>query len=241
MASPASPAHSARKAPTLPDSTIGKKAIMAVSSIMLLLFIVAHLAGNLLIFSGRDAMNEYANFLRDVGHGAPIWILRAMVIVAVLAHIWGAVTLTMRNRAARPVAYRRKQSIESTFASRTMMFGGITLLAYIIYHLAHFTFHQGVPGGMVALPPGQYEHIQYDVYQMAIASFQNPVISGIYVIAQLALGLHLYHGAWSFLHTLGLSHRRYDEGRRLFAAAFAGVISVGFIIIPVAVLAGIVK
>ncbi|MCB9529021.1 MAG: succinate dehydrogenase cytochrome b subunit [Myxococcales bacterium] len=231
----------AQKALTLPDTTIGKKAIMAVSSIMLMLFIVAHLAGNLLIFSGREAMNDYANFLRDVGHGAPIWVLRAMVIVAVLGHIWGAVALNARNRAARPVGYRRKQSLESTIASRTMFFGGIALLLYIVYHLAHFTFHYGVPGGMVALPVGQYEHIEYDVYQMAIASFQNPVISGIYILAQLALGLHLYHGAWSFMQTLGWNHRRYNEGRRLFAAAFAGLVSVGFIIIPVAVLAGIVK
>lgn len=231
----------ATKALTLPDTTIGKKAIMAVSSIMLMLFIVAHLAGNLLVFAGREAMNDYANFLRDFGHGAPIWILRAMVIVAVLGHIWGAVTLNLRNRAARPVGYRRKQSLESTVASRTMFFGGIALLLYIIYHLAHFTFHYGVPGGMVALPAGQYAHIEYDVYQMVVASFQNPVISGVYILAQLALGLHLYHGAWSFMQTLGLSHRRYNEGRRLFAAAFAGLISVGFIIIPVAVLAGIVK
>lgn len=231
----------ANKALTLPATTIGKKAIMAVSSIMLMLFIVAHLSGNLLVFAGREAMNDYANFLRDVGHGAPIWILRALSLAAVLGHIWGAVTLTARNKAARPVGYRRKQSLESTIASRTMFFGGLALLLYIIYHLLQFTWHVGVPGGMVELPSGQYEHIRYDVYQMVVASFQNPVIAGIYILAQLALGLHLYHGAWSFMQTLGWNHRRYNEGRRLFAAAFAGLISVGFITIPVAVLAGIVK
>ncbi|MEZ4437223.1 MAG: succinate dehydrogenase cytochrome b subunit [bacterium] len=231
----------ASKALTLPNTTIGKKAIMAVSSIMLMLFVVAHLSGNLLMFAGRDAMNEYANFLRDVGHGAPIWILRGLMIAAILGHLYGAFTLTARNKAARPVAYQRKHSRESTLASRTMFWGGLTLLLYIAYHLAHFTFHVGVPGGVVELAPGAYEHITVDVYAMVLSSFQNPVIAGIYILAQLALGLHLYHGAWSFMQTLGVSHRRYNEGRRLFAAAFAGLISVGFITIPVAVLAGIVN
>lgn len=234
----------AGQALSLPQTTIGKKAIMAASSIILMGFLVGHLGGNLLIFAENPehAVNSYSNWLREFGHGSVIWIVRATLIAAVLGHIWGALTITARNRAARPVAYRRKQSLRSTLASRTMVYGGMALLGYIVYHLAHLTFHAGIPGGHNPNPnPDLYPLLDTNVYANLVDSFANPGIAGIYVLAQVFLGLHLYHGAWSFLQTLGASHPRYNETRKLAAAAFAGLISVGFILIPLGVQFGLVK
>lgn len=228
---------------SLPQTTIGKKAIMATSSIILMGFLVGHLGGNLLIFADdpEHAINSYSNWLREFGHGSVIWLVRGVLVAAVVAHIWGAFALARRNRQARPVGYRRKQNLRSTVSSRTMVFGGIALILYIAYHLAHLTFHWGQPGGFNALEDPRYPLITTNVYLNMVESFQEPAIAGIYILAQVFLGLHLYHGAWSFLHTLGFSHPRYDEGRKLFAAAFAGLISVGFIIIPLGVQFGLVK
>ncbi len=233
----------AGQALSLPQTTIGKKAIMAASSIILMGFLVGHLGGNLLIFADNpeQAVNAYSNWLREFGHGSVIWIVRAVLIAAVLGHIWGAMTITARNKAARPVGYRRKQSLRSTLASRTMVYGGMAITAYIIYHLAHLTFHAGIPGGFNPLDDPAYPHLTTNVYLNLVESFQNPGIVGIYVLAQVFLGLHLYHGAWSFLQTLGASHPRYNETRKLAAAAFAGLISVGFILIPLGVQFGLVK
>lgn len=231
---------------TLHQTTIGKKAIMAVSSVVLLGFVFSHMAANLLVFAGDggNALNGYGNFLRDVGHGAGIWVARGALLAAIAGHVYGAMTLTARNKAARPVGYRRQQPLASTLSSRTMTYGGLALLGYIIYHLAHLTFHVGIPGGAPALTAAQAEmfpHLTYDVYASVVQSFQNPAISGVYILAQIFLGLHLYHGAWSFMQSLGLNHRKYNEARKLFAAAFAGVVCVGFILVPVGVLAGIVN
>lgn len=228
---------------SLPQTTIGKKAIMAASSVVLMGFLVGHLSGNLLIFADNPevAVNTYSNWLREFGHGSVIWIVRAVLIAAVLGHIWGAVTITARNKAARPVAYRRKQNLASTLSSRTMTYGGLALLAYIVYHLLHLTWQYGIPGGRNPMSDPAYPLIDTNVYLNLVESFQNPAIAGIYVLAQVFLGLHLYHGAWSFLQTLGLSHPRYNETRKLAAAAFAGLISVGFILIPLGIQFGLVK
>lgn len=228
---------------SLPQTTIGKKAIMAASSIVLMGFLVGHLGGNLLIFAENPevAVNSYSNWLREFGHGSVIWIVRAVLIAAVLGHIWGAFTITARNKAARPVGYRRKQNLRSTLASRTMVYGGLGLLAYIVYHLLHLTWQYGIPGGRNPMVDPAYPLIDTNVYLNLVESFQNPAIAGVYVLAQVFVGLHLYHGAWSFLQTLGFSHPRYNEMRKLAAAGFAGLISVGFILIPLGVQFGLVK
>ncbi|MEE2789932.1 MAG: succinate dehydrogenase cytochrome b subunit [Myxococcota bacterium] len=221
----------ATRALTLYDATIGKKAVMALSGLVMLGFVFGHMAGNLLIFKGPEAMNEYAKLLREVAGGAGLWIARAALLAAIGAHVWSAVSLRNQNKAARPVEYRRTVSKRSTAASRTMWFGGLTILLYIIYHIAHLTFGATVPGG----------YHPTNVYQNVVASFQVWWIVAVYVVAQVALGMHLYHGAWSFMQTLGISHPRFNHLRNKFAVGFATITCLGFAVVPLAVMFGIVK
>ncbi len=226
---------------SLADTTIGKKAVMAVSGAVLLGFVLVHMAGNLLVFSGPDALNNYADGLRKLG--PLLWIARAVLLGAVLAHIWAAISLVKANDAARPVKYQVVQPVATTYAARTMRYGGMIVLFFVLYHLAHLTFGVTVPGGKAAAPaagmPGALSGT--DVFYNVVASFQVPWIVGVYIVAQLALCLHLYHGAWSFMQTLGLNHPRYNALRKNFAVAFATVILVGNLSMPLAIMAGVIK
>lgn len=213
------------------SSTVGKKMVMAVTGIVLVLFVIGHMIGNLQVFIGPEAMNHYAELLRELLHGSFLWIARGGLLLAVLLHIWAATALTLGSWAARPVGYRRRQRwTESTYASRTMKWGGPILLIFIVYHLLHFTTGT-VHGNFIA----------GDVYHNVIAGFSVPWVSGFYIFAQLVLGLHLYHGVWSMLQTLGLSHPSYNRIRLGASIAIALVVVVGNISIPVAILAGAVS
>ena len=212
------------------DSTLGKKAVMAISGLALIGFVFGHMAGNLLIFKGPEAMNDYAKTLRELLGGAGIWIARVGLLAAVAAHVWSAIALSGRNKAARPVQYKRLAKKRSTVASRTMLFGGITMLLYIVYHIAHLTFGQTVPG----------EFDQNNVYMNVVRSFSVPWIVVVYLTAQVFLALHLYHGAWSFMQTLGLSHPRFNHLRKRAAAGLAAVVCVGFSAVPIAVITKVV-
>ena len=220
------------------ETTIGKKIVMALSGAVLLGFVLSHMVGNLLIFVGESAMNNYALSLRQLLGGAGIWAARVVLIGAVGAHIWSAIQLNRQNRTARKQRYRRTATQSSTAASKSMMFGGITMLLYIVYHLVHLTFGV-IPGG--AVTAGAPEGLDFNVYQNIIKSFSIWWISAIYLVAQVFLALHLYHGAWSFMQTLGLSHPRYDAYRKQFAGAFAAFISLGFAVVPVSVLAKLIN
>src|SRR6185436_10352415 len=166
-----------------------------------------------------------------LGHGALLWVARAGMLVAVTLHIWSAWRLTLVNNAARAVGYREVERRESSYASRTMRWSGVIVLLFIAYHLMHFTF------GVHAVHP---QFVHGDAYHNFVTGFQNPLVSGFYVLAMLALGLHLYHGAWSFMQTLGLSHPRYNHLRYAFAGLVTLVILAGNISFPVAVLTGYV-
>lgn len=209
-------------------SSIGKKVVMAVTGVMLFGFVLGHMAGNLLVYKGPQALNAYADELRRFP--ALLWGARLGLLAAVALHIWAAASLTLTSWAARPLAYSRRESLQSSYASRTMRWGGVTLLLFIVYHLLHFTFgtvHRSfVPG---------------DVYHNVIAGFRVVSVSTFYILAMLALGLHLYHGVWSMLQTLGLSHPRYNPMRQVLAAAFAVVVVLGNVSIPVAVLTGLLS
>ena len=208
------------------DSTVGKKAVMAVTGILLVGFVVAHMLGNLQMFIGADAMNRYAAFLKSTGE--LLWVARAGLLVAAALHITAAYQLTMINRAARPEAYARSTPAASTLASRTMRFGGVILLAFIVFHIGHFTtgtFHPAFSHTMV--------------YGNVILGFRSPVVSVFYLVAMAALGLHLYHGAWAGFRTLGLSKRSPHPRERRIAQAVALVVWAGFSSIPVAVWLGI--
>jgi succinate dehydrogenase / fumarate reductase cytochrome b subunit len=211
-------------------STIGRKVVMAVSGIVLVGFVIAHMAGNLLVYLGPHALNEYSLSLREVLHGAGLWIARAGLLLAVVLHIWAATSLTLGERRARPVGYRAVQRRESTYASRTMIWSGPILLLFIVYHLLHFTFGVVHPS-----------FIEGDVYHNVVAGFSVWPVSLFYILAMLSLGLHLRHGVWSMLQTLGLSHPRWNGLRSVFATVVALVVVVGNISMPVAVLAGVVK
>ena len=211
-------------------STIGRKVIMAVTGAILFGFVLVHMLGNLQVYLGPEAMNHYGLFLRQVLHGTGIWIARAILLAAVALHIWSATSLTLDSRRARPVGYREQKWRESTYASRTMRWSGVILLLFVIYHLLHFTtgtLHQSF--------------IEGDVYHNFVAGFRVVPVSIAYIVAMLALGLHLRHGLWSMFQTLGVSHPRYMRAAHVGAWIFAAIIVVGNISFPLAVLAGIVK
>jgi succinate dehydrogenase cytochrome b subunit len=218
------------KLATLLGSTIGKKVIMAVSGVILFGFVIGHMIGNLQIFLGPEAINAYGRFLREFLHGGGIWIARGGLVVAAVAHVWAAVSLTLENWAARPVGYRRRVNRESTYASRTMVWSGPLLALFLFFHLADLTFGGANPS-----------FVEGDVYHNLIATFSRVPASAFYILAMLALGLHLYHGVWSMLQTLGLNHPSWNALRNGFAVVAAAVIVLGNISIPVAVLAGVVK
>ena len=211
-------------------SSLGLKIVMAASGVVLFAFVVGHMLGNLQAFLGPEALNDYAEQLRALP--ALLWAARLGLLVAVGLHIWSAWRLTLMNRAARPVGYREKAWRESPYASRTMRWSGVLLLLFVVYHLLHFTF------GTRAVHP---HFVAGDVFHNFVTGFQNPLVSFFYILAMLALGLHLYHGAWSFLQTLGLSHPRYNHLRHTFAAFVTVVVVAGNISFPVAVLTGVIR
>jgi succinate dehydrogenase / fumarate reductase cytochrome b subunit len=211
-------------------STVGRKVIMAVTGFILFGFILAHLTGNLLLYRGPEAMHSYAVFLRSFLHGTGLWAARTGLIISAVLHVWSATSLTLQSWAARPVGYRRWTARDSTYASRTMRWSGVILLAFIIYHLLHFTFGTVHP---------DFQELQ--PYHNVVAGFRVLPVSLFYIVAMVLLGLHLDHGVWSMLRTLGLSHPRYARWARLAAAGFAIVVVVGNISFPIAVLAGWVQ
>ncbi len=216
------------------DSTIGKKALMAVTGVILVGFVVAHMAGNLQLYlpahDGVHPLDEYGVFLRKVFHGAGLWIARAVLLASVAAHIWAAVTLSQKNKQARGVGYRSVRYSASTFASRTMLFSGLIVLAFIVVHLLHLTIGVLLPG---------FE--EGKVFHNVVTGFQVPWVSAFYILSMLALAPHLRHGVWSLFQTLGLSHPRYDRLRQQLALVVTVLVVGANISFPVAVLAGLVR
>lgn len=209
-------------------STLGRKVVMALTGVILFGFVLGHMAGNLLLYAGPDALNAYAEKLRTVP--AALWGARALLLVSVLLHIWAAVSLTRSNRGARPKGYARRDDRAATYASRTMIWSGPLLALFIVYHLMHFTWGNA---------HGSFVH--GNVYHNVVSGFQNPLVSGFYILAMLALGLHLYHGVYSATQSVGVNHPRINTYRRGFAALFTAVIVVANISFPLAVMAGLVK
>jgi succinate dehydrogenase / fumarate reductase cytochrome b subunit len=208
-------------------SSIGRKLVMAVTGLVLFGFVIGHLVGNLQVYQGPEKLNHYAELLRSLG--PLLWVARITLLVAVGLHIWAATALTLANRRARSVGYESWTPQASTYASRTMRWSGVIVLLFVVYHLLHFTF------GPRAVHP---QFIPGDVYHNFITGFQNPLVSLFYILSMLALGLHLYHGAWSILQTVGASHPRLDAVRQGAAAVVAALIVLGNVSMPVAVMAG---
>jgi succinate dehydrogenase / fumarate reductase cytochrome b subunit len=215
--------------PQFATSTIGRKYVMAVTGLGLVGFVVAHMAGNLLLFQGREAINEYGHFLRDFMHGWGLWIARAGLLAFVVLHVASAVSLAREELAARPVRYRQWKPKKSTYASRTMRWSGLIILAFVVYHLLHFTFGSVHP-----------DFIPGDVHHNMIVGFRAWPVALFYVVSMLLLGLHLRHGVWSLFQSLGVSHPRYLALAKAAAVAIATVVVVGNVSFPLAVLFGLV-
>jgi succinate dehydrogenase / fumarate reductase cytochrome b subunit len=207
-------------------STIGKKAVMAITGAVLFAFVIGHLVGNLQFFEEPEKLNNYGKFLRSMP--AVLWGTRLILLAMVILHIVTATQLALRKRAARPIKYVKRKAIESSYASRTMYWSGPIIAAFVVYHLLDFTFGK--------LNPGFEEG---NVYGNIVRSFQQPAVSIFYMIAMLFLGLHLYHGFWSMFQSLGLTHPRWTSALKRASATLAILITAGFISIPIAVLTGL--
>ena len=209
-------------------STIGKKVVMAVTGLILVGYVIGHVLGNLLVYQGREEINAYAAFLKD--QGALLWAVRGILLVSVVLHIVAATQLTRLKQAARPVGYAKQEPQVSTVASRSIRWGGVALLLFIVYHILHFTTGTVHPS---------FSHS--DVYGNLVSGFSVWWVSTIYVLAMVALGLHLYHGVWSSFRTLGVSPPSVNPLRRRLAAVLAVAVWAGFASIPIAVLAGVIR
>jgi succinate dehydrogenase / fumarate reductase, cytochrome b subunit len=216
-------------------SSLGKKYVMALTGFALFAFVIAHMAGNLQIFLGADSINAYAAFLK--ARPALLWSARAGLLVVAILHITAAIQLVRINRRARPIGYNDNKVVASSLAQRTIFMSGLIILAFIIYHLLHFTFGATNPDYL-----GYRDSLgRHDVYRMMIAGFSNVWVSLFYVIAMGLLCLHLSHGVSSMFQSLGLRRRAITRSINLFARTMALVIFIGNVAIVVAVLTGLVK
>src|SRR5215475_5948401 len=217
-------------------SAVGKKWLMAVSGIILLGYVLAHMVGNLKVFLGKSHINTYGDWLRTLGEPAlprtvVLWGMRIVLIAAFVVHIVAAYQLTRMNRRARPVKYEsHRDYVAANFASRTMRWTGIIVLLFIAWHLADLTWGFANP-----------DFIRGEPYHNVVESMSRVPIAILYIVANIALGIHLFHGAWSLFQSIGSNNPRFNEWRRWFAAAFAAVIVVGNCSFPVAVMAGVVS
>jgi succinate dehydrogenase / fumarate reductase cytochrome b subunit len=215
-------------------NSVAKKVVMAVSGIILVLFLIAHMVGNLHVFQGARAFNEYSEWLRTFGEPALgyrwfLTALEALLVVAVIAHMWAAITLWRQAKRARPVAYVSKKSPAQSYASRTMRWGGVIIALFVVYHILDLTFGVANPDGTDSTP-----------YSRLVASFSSPIPTIVYVVALILLGLHLRHGIWSATQTLGQSNRRRERTVNAFAIAFSVLLIAGYLVVPAAVVFGLV-
>lgn len=222
-------------------SAVGKKWVMAVTGVILLVYLVTHLIGNLKVFlpavDGVSELDVYAEGLRSLlypilPHQITLWLLRVGLLIAFLLHLQAAYSLTVMNRRARPTDYSGPRTyLAANYASRTMRWSGVISLFFIVFHLMDLTF--GIqPVATAAFEPGQ-------VYDNVLATFSRPTVTVFYVVANLALAPHIYHGAWSMFQSLGVNHPRFNRWRRYLAVALAGFLTVGNVVMPIAIMAGL--
>jgi succinate dehydrogenase / fumarate reductase cytochrome b subunit len=214
------------------SSSIGKKYIMAISGFALFLFVIAHMAGNLQIFLGRDAINSYAAFLKS--KPGLLWSARAGLLILAVLHITAAIQLVSENSDARPVKYSEGKPTAASFASRTIFVSGLVIFAFIIYHLLHFTFGVTNPEFLTSKDP--VDPLRHDVYGMMIAGFSNPWVSAFYIISMGLLCLHLSHGVSSAFQSLGIRNKGNVRAIHSAARFAALVVFIGNCAIVLAVL-----
>lgn len=216
-------------------TSIGRKLLMASASMLLFLYVVAHLAGNLKVFLGADAFNHYAEWLRVVGEPlfpeqSVLWIARAVLLAALFVHVGEYVVLWLQKRRARTTRYRKYDPQVFSWTSRAMMWGGIAIFGFVVFHILHLTTGDVHP-----------DFVHGDAYSNVVAGFQSLPVTGIYMVGVIALGMHLYHGLWSALQTFGINNPKYNGYRRPAAGIIAVLITIGYLSIPLAVLTGVIS
>ncbi len=215
-------------------SSIGRKFIVALTGLVLVLFLAGHLTGNLLVFAGREAFNDYAQFLHEALHGAGVWIARIGLLAATVLHVAATISLTRENKAARQ-PYAHQATIQASKSSRIMIWSGLTVLAFIIFHLLHFTVRVSYPAERY-VDFNKLGEKRFDAWQMVIDGFGNPLTVLFYLIAMTLLCSHLSHGVGSMFQTLGLRSKKSAPMVAAISKGYALVIWLGFISIPLAIL-----
>ncbi len=209
------------------EAPVGKKAVMAVTGLILFGYVLGHMLGNLQIFLGEEQINRYAVFLHSTG--GLLWGVRLVLLACVILHIITSVQLWLLKRRARPVRYVKKIDVPSAYAARTMMWSGPIIAAFVVFHILHLTT------GGAGLP-----FKELDVYNNVVRGFRIPAVSIAYIVAIVLLCMHLYHGLWSMLHSVGLDDERYRPLLQRISAVAAIVIAAGYISVPVSVMTGLV-
>ena len=210
------------------ESTIGKKAIMAVTGLVLFVFLIAHMLGNLQIFLGPEVMDHYAETLHSTVE--LLWPVRIILAVSVILHIWASISLSKVKRDARPVAYVKHANVTSSWASRSMMLSGPIVALFVVFHLLHLTTGTLHP-----------DFVPLHAYENLVTGFAVVPIAIIYIVVMIFIGFHLSHGIWSMFQSMGFSHPRYTPAIKKFAAIFSWILIAGFISVPLAVLTGLVR
>lgn len=212
------------------SSSIGKKWIVAITGLLLVVFLAGHLSGNLLMYVGREAFNEYAEFLHHMLHGAGIWVARIGLLTALVLHVVATICLTKQNRSARQ-AYEFQATLQASKSSRIMILSGLTILAFVIFHILHFTVR--VDSELAKLGVN-------DPYGMVILGFKSPLVVLFYIVAMTLLCSHLSHGIASIFQTLGLSSKKSQPLIQKVALGSSFAIWAGFISIPISIIAGLI-
>jgi succinate dehydrogenase / fumarate reductase, cytochrome b subunit len=215
-------------------SSVGKKSVVAVTGIVFLLYVIAHMLGNLKIFFGLETFDAYSEHLRTlgaeiVGYEGLLWIIRVVLVGSLVLHVLATVSLWRKANRARPIGYQHRQNVAGSYTARTMRWGGVIILLFIIWHILDLTT------GTVNPLPGDA-----GAYEKLIASFDRPVVAIFYILAVVALGLHIGHGLWSAMQTLGGNSAARQASLKTFAYIVATAITVGFVIVPISVLTGLV-
>lgn len=208
-------------------TSVGKKMVMGVTGFIVFGFVVAHILGNLQIFSGAEKLNNYAAFLHNLG--SFLWLFRVILLASAILHVVAATQVTLQSLKARPARYRVKKNRETTYAARTMRYGGPIILLFVLYHLLHFTFGTA------------HHNFTDNVYNNVVVGFQVWWIALVYILAIISIGLHLYHGVWSMFQSVGLAHPEWNSVRKTLAIVFALAVTLAGVSIPIAVLTGVVK
>src|SRR5437660_3789912 len=218
------------------NTSVGRKIVVAVTGVILILFVIGHLLGNLQIFLGPEWINAYSQHLRDLG--PLLWMIRAFLLVTVLLHIYFTIQLAIENRRARPESYRDRNYVKASWASRHMVVSGLVVLEFIIFHLFHFTarkFNHQFP--LLKLDPLN----RYDVYSLMFYGFQNVYVSRYYIVGLFLLTLNLTHGSSSYFQSLGLNDQKLTPRLAVGGRIFAWLLFAGYTSIPIAILLGLIK